>query len=222
MAGRSTQPSWDIKPRQPVRKWYQYLPIFKQGFEDQMAQYSDDYNQWALRQQQKYNEPKSMMARYQEAGLNPSLIYGDISSGNAGQSEMAAHKEMPRDTGNATGMVLDRFMDAKMKLAQIKDVEQAASLKKAQRDNLMAEIGAKDTDWYNRKGLKVDINTLTPRQRKYYAESMASVQKWSQDLSKATSENQKAQILQKINEVQNMIIWMNMVTSVGGMLGRFW
>lgn len=51
-------------------------------------------NQWNLDQiaaQNEYNSPAAQIARYQEAGLNPNLIYGQISEGN--QSQIAQYSK---------------------------------------------------------------------------------------------------------------------------------
>lgn len=45
--------------------------------------YSKDLQMWNLANQ--YNSPTSQMARFKEAGLNPNLIYGQGSAGNASQ-----------------------------------------------------------------------------------------------------------------------------------------
>src|SRR5699024_10568715 len=43
---------------------------------------SDNLKFWKM--QNAYNSPKSQMKRYESAGLNPNLIYGNIASGQAG------------------------------------------------------------------------------------------------------------------------------------------
>lgn len=45
-------------------------------------QYNDNLNLWKL--QNEYNSPQAQMKRFQQAGLNPHLIYGQGNSGNAG------------------------------------------------------------------------------------------------------------------------------------------
>lgn len=53
-------------------------------------QYEKNLEQWM--RENEYNSPKSQMQRYADAGLNPNLIYGSGSSGNAGSSPQL---EMP-------------------------------------------------------------------------------------------------------------------------------
>lgn len=48
-----------------------------------LAQHSFNKNVEMWKMQNAYNSPKSQMARYNEAGLNPNLIYGKGTSGNA-------------------------------------------------------------------------------------------------------------------------------------------
>jgi len=45
-------------------------------------QYNDNLAFWAM--QNDYNSPQAQMRRFQEAGLNPNLIYGQGNAGNAG------------------------------------------------------------------------------------------------------------------------------------------
>jgi len=52
----------------------------------QLAQFQADANEKYLAQQNEYNKPTNQMARFQEAGLNPNLIYGQGSPGNQSQS----------------------------------------------------------------------------------------------------------------------------------------
>jgi hypothetical protein len=48
-----------------------------------LAQYSFNKNVEMWKMQNAYNSPKQQMARYNEAGLNPNLMYGKGTSGNA-------------------------------------------------------------------------------------------------------------------------------------------
>lgn len=48
----------------------------------ELAKFQADANERYLQQQLQYNSPKSQMARFQDAGLNPFLIYGQGNPGN--------------------------------------------------------------------------------------------------------------------------------------------
>ncbi len=47
-----------------------------------LARFQDEANQKYLQQAQEYNSPKQQMLRFQQAGLNPHLVYGQGSPGN--------------------------------------------------------------------------------------------------------------------------------------------
>lgn len=47
-----------------------------------LAEFQDQANQRYLQQQLEYNTPASQMRRFQEAGLNPNLVYGQGNPGN--------------------------------------------------------------------------------------------------------------------------------------------
>lgn len=48
----------------------------------QLAKYNNEYNYWLWQQQAEYNSPANQVARAKEAGLNPNVIAGNVSSGN--------------------------------------------------------------------------------------------------------------------------------------------
>lgn len=50
-----------------------------------MAQYAHAVNLEMWNRQNEYNSPANQLARYQDAGLNPNLMYGNITNGNASQ-----------------------------------------------------------------------------------------------------------------------------------------
>lgn len=47
-----------------------------------LAEYQNDANQKLLQQQLEYDKPANQMLRFQEAGLNPNLVYGQGTPGN--------------------------------------------------------------------------------------------------------------------------------------------
>ena len=49
----------------------------------ELAEIQNQYNIDMWNRQNEYNSPQAQMQRFQEAGLNPSLIYGQGSAGNA-------------------------------------------------------------------------------------------------------------------------------------------
>lgn len=56
----------------------------------QMAKYNNEYNYWLWHQQNEYNTPAAQMQRAREAGLNPNVIAGNVSSGNAASPSASA------------------------------------------------------------------------------------------------------------------------------------
>lgn len=74
-------------PDMPEREWYEYLPFLNQGFEDKMAKYQTEYEQYALQDQRKYDSMVSQVERLKEAGLNPNLAYSMGESISGGKAE---------------------------------------------------------------------------------------------------------------------------------------
>lgn len=90
----------------------------------ELAQYSFDMQRQMIKEQNAYNSPVQQMARYQEAGLNPSLIYGNGASSAGNQNTIAKYDapkmEAPQvDLASAMGM----FLQARRTEAEIKNIE---------------------------------------------------------------------------------------------------
>ncbi len=96
----------------------------RQNKELSQFQYNQDVEMW--NRQNAYNSPTEQMKRYQEAGLNPNMIYGSGSSsaGNATQmpkynAPTAPQRENPKiDLGNT----LQQYQQVKMQQAQINNM----------------------------------------------------------------------------------------------------
>lgn len=81
---------------------------------------------WTL--QNKYNSPQSQMERYREAGLNPMLIYGQGTPGNAG-SPMSYQKPDIKGPAIDIGGHLGKYTQMSATKAQIANIE-ADTIKK--------------------------------------------------------------------------------------------
>lgn len=53
------------------------------GYQKQLAEQQNQYNLDMWKMQNEYNSPSAQMQRFKSAGLNPNLIYGQGSAGNA-------------------------------------------------------------------------------------------------------------------------------------------
>lgn len=65
------------------------------GFSKKLAEQQNEYNlnMWNL--QNEYNSPQAQMKRFEEAGLNPALIYSQGNPGNAAQAPQMVTPEAP-------------------------------------------------------------------------------------------------------------------------------
>ena len=90
-----------------------------------IAKYSADVQRQQIQEQNEYNSPLRQMARYKEAGLNPNLMFGDISSGQ--QSEIAKYETptLPTpDLGPILSGIVSQAMDLKLKQQQLRNLKQ--------------------------------------------------------------------------------------------------
>lgn len=86
-------------------------------------QYAHDIDMW--NRQNAYNTPLAQMKRYEEAGLNKNLIYGQGSSGNATSMPQYPRQEAPRmDLGSLGSQILQmKYMQSQTDLTNQKVVE---------------------------------------------------------------------------------------------------
>lgn len=106
------------------------LSYSREMYEKQRADALADWNM-----QNQYNSPKEQMTRFKEAGLNPNLIYGQMSNSPVvrSSSPQSYNPTAPQaDLGSTANMAIGQYYDTQLKTAQI-------DLVKAQADATMKE-----------------------------------------------------------------------------------
>lgn len=104
------------------------LSYSKEMYEKQRADALADWNM-----QNAYNSPSAQMARFKEAGLNPNLIYGQMSNSPVvrSSSPQSYNPTPPQiDLGGAANMALTQYYDTKLKSAQIDNLKEQNLLMK--------------------------------------------------------------------------------------------
>lgn len=127
-------------------------------------QYADNLAFWAM--QNEYNSPEAQMRRFQEAGLNPNLIYGQGNPGNAGAvqtPDVQGTDQRSPEWGNAfSGAAegINTFYDTQIKQATTNNLKaqnnvlvQDALLKEAQTLSTIASTDATKFDLSQRQRL---------------------------------------------------------------------
>lgn len=100
-------------------------------------------NQWNLEQWQRendYNSPTAQMARFRAAGLNPNLIYGQMSNGASSPTLTSGAASSPTDMsaiGNKRnfGQAMQEMLNMEMQKAQIEAIKAGTEKTKADTDN---------------------------------------------------------------------------------------
>jgi len=121
------------------------LSYSREMYEKQRADALADWNMQNL-----YNSPKQQMARFKEAGLNPNLIYGQMSNSPVvrSSSPQSYNPTAPQiDLGASANMAIGQYYDTQLKSAQIDLVKaqadatlQEALIKVATNDKLRQEL----------------------------------------------------------------------------------
>lgn len=89
-----------------------------------------------------YNTPQAQMRRFEEAGLNPALMYGNVSSGNSSSAPVQGVPEMP-DWSKSMKQLAQAFNIVGLK-------EQIANMKRAQAEARSAKAAADDAESNNK------------------------------------------------------------------------
>jgi len=121
------------------------LSYSKEMYEKQRADALADWNM-----QNEFNSPKQQMIRFKEAGLNPNLIYGQMSNSPVVRtsSPQSYNPTAPQvDLGSTANMAIGQYYDTQLKSAQIDLVKaqadatlQDALIKVATNDKLRQEL----------------------------------------------------------------------------------
>lgn len=102
-------------------------------------QYKDSLAFWNMQNQ--YNTPQAQMQRFQDAGLNPNLVYGQGSSGNASAPNVPTTPSGQFNTPDFSGIgaILPQFMDMEIKQATYDNLLTDNTVKLEQAELLRAQ-----------------------------------------------------------------------------------
>lgn len=94
----------------------------------QMAKYEWQKNLEMWNRQNEYNHPMAQMARFEQAGLNPNLIYGQGTPGNAQQMPQFMAPQQPVDKQPLINPMegIMKVLEAQMKSAQTRQEREKA------------------------------------------------------------------------------------------------
>lgn len=106
----------------------------QQMYDRQRADALEDWDK-----QNKYNSPSQQMQRFKEAGLNPNLIYGQMSNSAAIRSTDMKQPDFVAPKLQNTGQVMNNYIDLKLKEQQLSNDKQAGELLRQQTEGKRLE-----------------------------------------------------------------------------------
>lgn len=165
----------------------------------ELARFQADANEKYLAQQNEYNTPRSQMARFQDAGLNPHLIYGQGTPGN--QSSSLSYPEIrPTDYQSMFANIAPLVNQSMMTQSQVQalDAKTRQTYAMTELNKLQAKVLEKNP-LLDQNGFKAIIDSL-----KSSAEIKASesgIKQSEMFVQQATAGHQVNKIFQ---EVQNL------------------
>ena len=105
------------------------------GLQKRLAAQQNEYNLQMWNLQNEYNSPQAQMQRLEDAGLNKALMYGQGSTGNAGNAPQMVTPEAPQ---------IDKHMAELAQAFNIEGIKTAiANRRKATAEARSAEVSAK-------------------------------------------------------------------------------
>ena len=126
--------------------------IWQRAWQSDEAQKERNYNKSMWDKQQEYNTPANQMQRYRDAGLNPSLMYGQGNPGNASGASPGYTRANPTMSADLNPLnMLNQYADFKVKSAQARNIEENTTLTSGKAltekyNAMLAEAKAKMTD----------------------------------------------------------------------------
>lgn len=148
-----------------------------------LAQYGYEQERQMIKEQNEYNTPKNQMLRYQEAGLNPHLIYGQGSPGN--QTTIAKYnapdvRTAPRiDYLGMTLQALQGYQAITKTMADTENVKANTDFTKVHGDfvntqtkNLLQDIVNKKWELQKSKGLYPSQKAIQENQTQMQAQEL--------------------------------------------------
>lgn len=160
-----------------------------------LANQQNAFNEKMLKEQLEYNTPANQMRRFQDAGLNPHLIYGQGSPGNQ-TAPLTAADIKPTDYQNLMGMV-STFNQTRLADSQVQ-AQNAATMQKhalAEVNRIQAKVLQKNP-LLDDAGFKATIDGL--KAAAALKEQQTSGQKIQNFVSEASSGHAVNKVFQEV------------------------
>lgn len=155
-----------------------------------LAKYQQEANMLQIDKQNQYNTPAAQMQRYDQAGLNPNLIYGQGTPGN--QSEISKY-EAPRVDYRTNPLeipqMLGMYQDFNLKQAQIANVE-------AQTENISSRTGT--------EGLRKMLMELSQRKGEFDLDKSRQLLPYNLDIAHGEAQSSYSKTMQEMERLQQM------------------
>lgn len=141
----------------------------------QIARETNEANYRLWKENNEYNTPAAQIARYRAAGLNPNMVYGQISSGNSSSpaSAQAAVMKSAKFGDFGTSAAVMSFLQGQMQKSSISLQDTQSEKNKAETNrtnvetlNLQKDGLLKDITYYQKLFDYYRANSLFPLERK--------------------------------------------------------
>lgn len=144
----------------------------------ELAKYQFEQNLEQWNRQNAYNTPLAQMQRFKEAGLNPNLIYGQGSNGNASSSPEYKAPTLQAYTGrtrDAMALAQTSMLALDMQQKSLQNDAIAASIEqtRAQTESTIAQTqGTYANTAFTKAQTEYFVSTMSPRERQELAKAL--------------------------------------------------
>ena len=144
----------------------------------ELAKYQFEQNLEQWNRQNAYNTPMAQMQRFKDAGLNPNLIFGQGSNGNASSSPEYKAPHLQAYTGrtrDAQMLAQTSMLALEMQQKQLQNDAIAAGIEqtRAQTENTIAQTqGTYVNTSYTKAQTEYFVATMAPRERQELAKAL--------------------------------------------------
>ena len=135
----------------------------------QMMREQNAWNENMWNKQNEYNTPANQMKRFEAAGLNPNLVYGQGSSGNASSAPTSARADLRAfDASALAASVVSNAIDAYARLQQAKKIKADTEQSEWQSRVLANTYQYMPQVWQNQMALNTSRRALADTQGMYW------------------------------------------------------
>ena len=168
-----------------------------------LMRYQNNLNIQNWRMVNEYNSPKAQMARYQEAGLNPNLVYGSL--GDSAAASLTSPSLQSADFDRRSNPIQAAFLNQQLEQSKAQTALMKAQAFKAWSESFLDTERYEDQKWRNTAEFRSQALKLLTNQAKYmgyHADTEFSNSIFADELNEASVSLKRSARILNVDEHQ--------------------